>query len=104
MRKLSPGEIQLPKFMFLKNVLIGIKIHAAGSHQILLFPPQKCHSFPHSHCIWSSLCFFFFFWPRRAASGILVPQPEIETGPLAGKVQSPLDHQGTPLVISYLIL
>ena len=33
--------------------------------------------------------FFFFFWPRHVACGILVPQPGIEPGPSALKVQSP---------------
>ena len=32
---------------------------------------------------------FVFFWPLRAACGILVPQPGIEPGPLAVKVRSP---------------
>ena len=30
-----------------------------------------------------------FFWPYLEACGILVPQPEIELGPLAVKAQSP---------------
>ena len=35
------------------------------------------------------ICFFIFFWPRRAACRILVPQPGIEPAPSAVKAQSP---------------
>ena len=35
------------------------------------------------------LFFFFFFWLCWAARRILVPQPGIEPGPSAVKVQSP---------------
>ena len=45
MRKLSTGEIQLCKFIFIINILIGIKTHAIESHKILFFPPETCHSF-----------------------------------------------------------
>ena len=31
----------------------------------------------------------FFFWPHPEACRILVPQPEIELGPLSVKAQSP---------------
>ena len=33
--------------------------------------------------------FLFIFWPCHASCGILVPQPGIEPGPSAMKVQSP---------------
>ena len=32
---------------------------------------------------------WFFFWPRQAACGILVPQPGIEHAPLAVEAWSP---------------
>ena len=35
------------------------------------------------------LLLLFFFWPRHAACGILVPQPGIEPGPSAVKALSP---------------
>ena len=36
-----------------------------------------------------TLNFSFFFWPRPAACGILVPQPGIEPRPSAVKARSP---------------
>ena len=39
-------------------------------------------------CLW---ILSFFFWPRLAACGILVPRPGIEPGPTAVKVWSPND-------------
>ena len=40
------------------------------------------------NCSWKAFS-FFFFWPHRAACGILVPQPGIEPRPLAVEAQSP---------------
>ena len=47
--------------------------------------------------------FFFFFGPRHVPCGILVPQPGIEPGPSAVKVQSP-NHWAAREVLSNAIL
>ena len=40
------------------------------------------------------LFYYYFFWPRHVACGILVPRPGIESGPLAVKVPRP-NHRTT---------
>ena len=49
-----------------------------------------------SKALWQSLSFliFLFFWPHRAARGILVPWLGIESGPSAVKAQNP-NHRTT---------
>ena len=56
------------------------------THFLLLSLEQKLGLF-----IMANFFFFFFFCPNHVACGILVPQPEIETTPLAVKalVKSP---------------
>ena len=48
-------------------------------------------SFSKINFYWTIVPFFFFFWPRCVACGILVPQPGIEPTPLVLEVWS-LNH------------
>ena len=41
------------------------------------------YHFTHTHSVYECVWFLLFFWPHRAACGILVPRPRIEPEPLA---------------------
>ena len=59
----------------------------ASSGSLLEIQNPRSHPSPAE----SEAAFFFFFWPRRAACGILVPQPGIKPAPPAVEAQS-LNH------------
>ena len=69
--------------------------------------PQPCVATEHlkGQSIVSAKCtlgfFFFSFWPRSEACGILVPRPGIEPGPIALKAPSPNHWTAREFPITY---
>ena len=72
----------------LSDEILGKEVSSAFSYSAILISLSKV--------LWQSLSFFLFpfFWPHRAACGILVPWLGIESGLSAVKAQNP-NHRTT---------